>query len=186
MSHGVVPPGFCPTFERYGIQLRRLQADDLERVRQWRNDPKIASQMLDQTYITAPMQQVWFERLQRSDSACYYVAWFRQQPIGVASLTAIDWQAGSAEPGMYIYPDEFRSNLLPFCVAFALNDMAFEALGLSRLYGKIFTSNPASIRFHTACGYQQLGEAEETLIRYQLLPECYRPARDQISRFIRY
>lgn len=186
MSQGVCPPGFSPSFERYGVRLRRLQADELELVRQWRNDPKIASQMLDQTFITPQMQQAWFDRLQSSDRACYYVAWFRQQPIGVASLTAIDWQSGTAEPGMYIYPDEFRSNLVPFCVAFALNDMAFEQLGLTRLYGKIFTSNSASIRFHEACGYQQLGEAEDPLIRYQLVPDHYRPARDQISRFIRY
>ena len=186
MSQGVSPPGFSPSYERYGVQLRRLQVDELELVRQWRNDPKIASQMLDQTFITPQMQQAWFERLQCSDSACYYVAWFRQQPIGVVSLTAIDWQAGTAEPGMYIYPDEFRSNLVPFCVAFALNDMAFEQLGLTRLYGKIFTTNPASIRFHEACGYQQFGEAEGLLIHYQLVPEHYRSARDQVSRFIRY
>ena len=96
MSQGVCPPGFSSSYERYGVQLRRLQADELELVRQWRNDPKIASQMLDQTFITPQMQQAWFERLQSSDRACYYVAWFRQQPIGVASLTAIDWQSGTA------------------------------------------------------------------------------------------
>ncbi len=186
MADGGVIPNFCPSFARYGIELRRLQVEDLERVRQWRNDPKIASQMLDQTHITPQMQQTWFARLQVSTQACYYVAWFRQQPIGVASLTAIDWHAGTCEPGMYIYPDEFRGNLVPFCVAFALNDLAFDVLGLTRLYGKIFQSNSASVRFHEACGYQRLGEPDGTLIRYQLEPESYWPARDKVSRFIRY
>ena len=173
-------------FERYGITLSRLQADELEMVRQWRNDPKIASFMLDQTHITAEMQQTWFARLQTSTSACYYVASFRQQPIGVASLTAIDLQAGTAEPGMYIYLDEFRNNLIPFCVAFALNDFAFETFGLHRLFGKIFLSNPASIRFHEACGYRPYGERDGDLIRYVLEPDAYLSARDKLSRFIRY
>ena len=173
-------------FERYGITLSPLQADELEMVRQWRNDPKIASLMLDQTYITPEMQQAWFARLQTSTSAGYYVASFRQQPIGVASLAAIDFQAGTAEPGMYIYLDEFRNNLIPFCVAFALNDLAFETFGLHRLLGKIFLSNQASIRFHEACGYRPYGERDGDLIRYFLEPDAYLLARDKLSRFIRY
>lgn len=173
-------------FERYGITLSRLHADELEMVRQWRNDPKIASLMLDQTYITTEMQQAWFARLQTSTTACYYVASFRQQPIGVASLTAIDLQAGTAEPGMYIYPDEYRSNLVPFCVAFALNDLAFEGFGLTRLYGKIFATNTASVRFHEACGYHRYAEQADGLGRYLLELPAYLLARDKISRFIRY
>lgn len=173
-------------FQRYGVTLCPLQADDLEMVRAWRNDPKIASLMLDQTHITASMQQAWFARLKGSNQQFYYVAWFRQTPIGVASLTAVDRLQGSAEPGMYIYPDEYRSNLVPFCVAFALNDLAFEDFGLTRLYGKIFATNTASVRFHEACGYHRYAEQADGLGRYLLEQPAYLLARDKISRFIRY
>lgn len=173
-------------FERYGVTLSPLRAEDLEMVRTWRNDPKIASLMLDQTYITAPMQQAWFARLQASSQQFYYVAYFRGQPIGVGSLIAVDPQQGSAEPGMYIYPDEYRSNLVPFCVAFALNDLAFETFGLTRLYGKIFATNSASVRFHEACGYHRYTEQADGLGLYLLEQPAYRLARDKISRFIRY
>lgn len=173
-------------FTRYGVTLRSLQADELEMVRQWRNDPAIASLMLDQTYITSEMQQAWFARLQHSTTACYLVAHFRDQPIGVASLTAIDRGQGSCEPGMYIYPEAFRHNLVPFCVAFALNDLAFETFGLSRLDGKIFADNQPSLRFHEACGYRRTGGEQEGLIRFALTPDDYYPARDKLSRFIRY
>jgi len=42
-------------FSRYGITLKELQRDEIEMVRQWRNDPKIAGLMLDQTHITEEM-----------------------------------------------------------------------------------------------------------------------------------
>lgn len=173
-------------FNRYGIDLTSLQSDEIEMVRQWRNDPKIASLMLDQTYITEAMQQVWFIRMRQSSNQCYMLARFRGEPIGVASLTAIDMQQRSCEPGMYIYPDHYRNNILPFCVAFALNDLAFEQLGMQRLYGKIFDENTASVRFHEASGYIRYDGNEAGLSLYMLEQEPYLAARAKIARFIRY
>ena len=98
-----VSPGFSPAMNGYGVQTQTVAGRrGWKLVRQWRNDPKIASQMLDQTFITPQMQQAWFGRLQRSDSACYYVAWFRQQPIEGRLLTATVDAGGPvlAEPGM--------------------------------------------------------------------------------------
>ena len=42
---------------RYGIELRPLTDRDLERVRQWRNDPQIAGMMVDQRYISPEQHQ---------------------------------------------------------------------------------------------------------------------------------
>ncbi|MFR9719270.1 GNAT family N-acetyltransferase [Aeromonas diversa] len=171
---------------RYGVTLTPLRQEEIEMVRGWRNDPKIASLMLDQRHITAEMQQAWFERLQASRRDAYYLCWFKDKPIGVASLTCIDKDEGSCEPGMYIYADEYRSNLVPFCVAFALNDLAFEHFGLSRLLGKIFDDNTASVRFHQASGYVRYATGEQGIGLYQLEHGAYLTARAQITRFIRY
>lgn len=172
-------------FQRYGITLKPVTRDDLEMLRQWRNDPKIASQMLDKRHISAPMQQAWFEKIHDAEDQAYMVAYFRDEPIGVASLVAIDRAAGRCEPGMYIYPDQYRNNIVPFCVAFALNDLAFETLGMTALYGKIFTDNQASVRFHEACGYRHYGQ-NDNLALYVLEQAAYLSARDKLAKFIRY
>lgn len=174
------------TFARYGVKLVALVQDDIEMVRQWRNDPKIAELMLDKTYITREMQQQWFTKLQQANDQFYYLVWFKEQPIGVASLTKVDRDKGSCEPGMYIFVDEYRNNIVPFCVAFALNDLAFEVLGLSQLYGKIFASNQASVRFHEACGYRLYETKDDGLGLYLLEQGRYLAARTNIARFIRY
>lgn len=174
-----------PEYQAYGVTLKPISSADLEMVRQWRNDPSIADLMLDKTEITSQMQQRWFESLFDDQSRAYWVAYFKQQPIGVASLSKIDLSSKTAEPGMYIYPEQYRNNIVPFCVAFALNDFAFDILKLSKLYGKIYSSNAASVRFHQKCGYrcyQQSGELD----LYQLTAEHYSAAKAPIAHFIRY
>lgn len=182
-------------FRRYGITLKPLTTDMLETVRQWRNDPEIAKHMLDQTYITEAMQRRWFEKLEHDNSRRYWVIWFKDQAIGVASLVSIQHDASWAEPGMYIYPDQFRNNIVPFCAAFALNDFAFERLKLQTLVGKIYQSNAASVRFHEKSGYVEMPQdwplkipkVEEQGLQYYLLTQnAYEAAKAPIARFIRY
>ncbi len=183
-------------FQRYGVTIKTLTESDLEMVRNWRNSPEIAQHMLDQSYITADMQRKWFNGLQNDNSRTYWVAWFKGEPIGVVSLVNINLSEGTAEPGMYIYPQQYRNNIVPFCVAFILNDYAFEELGLSLLFGKIFTDNEASVRFHEKCGYVRVGVNPELavpaewegkqLIHYELTVANYEQAKKPIARFIRY
>lgn len=177
-------------FQRYGITIKPLAEDDLEMVRRWRNSPEIAQHMLDQSYITAESQRKWFNALQHDESRAYWVAWFKEEPIGVVSLVNINRKEGTAEPGMYIYPQQYRNNIVPFCAAFILNDYAFEELGLTLLLGKIFTDNEASIRFHEKCGYTKvakpLADEGKQLIHYELTQANYEQAKQPIARFIRY
>lgn len=181
-------------FQRYGIALKPLQESDLEKVRAWRNSPEIAELMLDQTYITEEMQQKWFKGLQTDSSRAYWVAWFKDEPIGVASLVNIDLAAGTAEPGMYIYPEKYRGNIVPFCMAFALNDYVFEELKLTSLIAEVFSDNQAAMRFNEKCGYilttkkskKIVTNVTKSLIYYELNHVNYEQAKKPIAHFIRY
>jgi UDP-4-amino-4,6-dideoxy-N-acetyl-beta-L-altrosamine N-acetyltransferase len=150
-------------YQAYGVTLTPLSSDMLETVRQWRNDPIIADLMLDKTYITAEMQQAWFTKLQGDKTRAYWVAYFKGEAIGVASLVNIDDTRQTAEPGMYVYPERYRNNIVPFCIAFAINDLAFNVLGMKTLLGKIYPDNQASMRFHLKCGYQVDDAVSSTL-----------------------
>ncbi len=173
------------SFSCYGVTLKPLTEDMLETVRCWRNSPVIAEQMLDKHHITAEEQQAWFARLQDDPHRAYWVAWFKDEPIGVASLVDISTEQGTAAPGMYIYTDRYRNNIVPFCVAFALNDLAFELLGLDCLFGKIYQSNVASLRFHQKSGYR-IVDSQGELILLQLTRADYQEARAPIAKYIRY
>ncbi|VEE63433.1 pseudaminic acid biosynthesis N-acetyl transferase [Shewanella putrefaciens] len=202
-----------PKYKAYGVTLTPLSSEMLEMVRQWRNDPTIADLMLDKTHITEEMQCAWFAKLQGDQTRAYWVAYFKDEAIGVASLVNISQH--SAEPGMYIYPERYRNNIVPFCVAFALNDLAFDVLGMKTLFGKIYSENQISMRFHLKCGYhiynaavENIRNQEQTdsftgshakirwsrpvpteqsnLVYVRLSHDAYTHARDPLARFIRY
>lgn len=172
-------------FARYGVVLKPIQQDQIEMVRQWRNTARIRELMLQQEPISKGQQARWFKTMYQDPTQVYFLVYFKSQPIGVASLTAIDTRARECEPGMYIFEETYQGNIIPFSVAFALNDIAFEVLELARLHGKIFQSNQASLRFHKACGYQVTDDAGE-LIRLTLTPQQYMPARQKLMRFMRF
>lgn len=165
--------------------LKPIQHTQIEMVRQWRNTPRIRSLMLDSSEISTEQQVAWFERVWASEQQLYMLIYFKQKPIGVTSLTAIDKVTGCCEPGMYIYDQQYQGNIIPFCAAFALNDVAFEQFGLTQLRGKIFESNQASMRFHKACGYQVTNQQED-LVYLTLNQTDYQIARDRMKRFMRF
>lgn len=174
-------------FQRYGVSLTKVEMSDIEMIRLWRNDPKISTLMIDKSYISEDAQVQWFKRMTKDKSQQYYLAYFKEQPIGVVSLIAIDQQKGTAEPSMYIYADQYRSNIVPFCVAFALNELAFEVFYLQCLLGKIYPDNEASLRFHEQSGYQQTGFDEKSgLLLLKLEKEIYDIKKKKITHFIRY
>lgn len=171
---------------RYGIELRWLAECDLERVRLWRNEPRIASMMVDQQYISPEQHQAWFTRISASPRHFCFVAYFRGEPIGVATLTLDPYDATVGEPGIYIGDERFARNLVPFCVVFALLDFGFEQLGLVKMKARVFALNSAARRFNACCGYQPVGQEGDGLNSYQLTAADYYAARNHYSRFIRY
>ncbi|MPY24949.1 GNAT family N-acetyltransferase [Shewanella psychropiezotolerans] len=175
-----------PKFERYGVTLSPIEPEHLEMIRQWRNSPSIQQYMLDQREISQVQQQAWYSGLIKDKSRLYWLIIFKNTPIGVASILGVDETRDSGEPGLYIYPEQYRSNIVPFCVAFALNDMAFFELGLKRLDAIVLSENSAALRFNVKCGYQQNGEQTKGQIGMTLKPDAYIAARDPLARFIRY
>lgn len=173
------------SFGRYGVNLTPIKQEEIEMVRQWRNTPRIQELMLDKHHITAEQQQIWFDKVSVSEQQFYLLVSFKQEPIGVASLIEIDPLTGTCEPGMYIYNEKYQGNIIPFSVAFALNDLAFEVFKLTCLKGKIYQSNRLSLRFHKACGYEPTGKKDDLLL-FQLEHEPYVKARDKITRFMRF
>jgi len=60
----------------YDITLVRLTYDQLELVRNWRNDPKISQYMEFRDYITPEMQIKWFNKVNNRNNY-YFVIEYR-------------------------------------------------------------------------------------------------------------
>jgi len=64
--------------EEYGVKLKPLTTNDLELIRRWRNDQKIARFMEFRDYITKDMQIKWFEKISNRHNY-YYLTEFEKK-----------------------------------------------------------------------------------------------------------
>jgi UDP-4-amino-4,6-dideoxy-N-acetyl-beta-L-altrosamine N-acetyltransferase len=156
------------TISFFDIELHRLTVSDIEMVRQWRNDTKIASHMFYRDHITAAMQKQWFDNL-HPDKDFYFLIYFSGKPIGLIHLNKIDAATKTAESGLFIYDESCWGTHIPVQASLALLQFAFEEKGLTEVCARVKSDNHAAIRYNTFLGFEK---KEENL--YVLNAENYR------------
>ena len=104
------------TLTGYGVTLRRLTHDKIEKLRQWRNDPKIQQYMNYREYITSEMQERWFQTI-NNDNNLYFIIEYEGKEVGIINIKDIDYENKRGERGIFIYDDDldakFKINLYP-------------------------------------------------------------------------
>lgn len=170
--------------EGYGITLERLTLDKIELLRNWRNDPKIQQYMEYRDYITPEMQRNWFDRI-NNERNYYFIINCDEKDIGLVNLKDIDYERKCAEPGIFIYEDEYLNGDTGIRVALLNTDFAFEALNLDFLYGHVLKNNRRAIRFNSVFGYE-LSSGQESVSNqlYTLKKEIYFQKRENLKRLL--
>ncbi len=147
------------TISEFSVELRPLQRQQLEMLRQWRNDPVIAAPMLQQQLISAEMQQQWFAHVQNDKHQAQFVIYYKNEAIGACNLKSADGlelsQSATIESGFYLAHPRFRGTLLAFFPALALNQYCFGRLNCKTLLAQVKLSNSAALRFNEKLGYQR-------------------------------
>ncbi len=177
-----------PILEGNGVCLRAIEEQDLEMVRQWRNDPKISQFMLTQHTISIEQQKQWYEHIRDIETQQHFVIEYKQQPIGIANIRTLSGDqllgAETIEPGLYIYDDRYRGSFLAFCPALTLNDYCFDTLRCNKIIARVLPNNDAAFRFNAMLGYAEV--SREELITMELLKAQYQLSSEKIRKFIRY
>jgi RimJ/RimL family protein N-acetyltransferase len=141
----------------FSVRLAPLQRQQLELLRQWRNDPMIAAPMLQQQFISEDMQQQWFERVQQDKCQAQFVIYYKDEPIGACNLKSTNGtelgQCETIESGFYLAHPRFRGTMLAFFPALALNQYCFKSLNCKTLLAHVKLSNSAALRFNEKLGY---------------------------------
>ena len=89
------------TIEQYGIILKRLEFEDIELVRRWRNHPKIRKRMSFKKHISKEMQKAWFDSINNKYNY-YFLIEYQGRYIGVIDNKKINEEDFTAEGG-HIY-----------------------------------------------------------------------------------
>lgn len=180
----------------YGVVLTPVNAGHLALLRQWRNQPDISAQMLDQRQISDADQQRWFERIQADASQQHFVICYKDEPVGACNLKQPEGQPVSGskvlESGFYLADPRFRGSMLAFFPALALNQYCFQSLGCTTLLAHVKLDNSAALRFNQQLGYQSTGlrtfntaAGEVVLQQMQLELAGFTAAASRFARFAR-
>ncbi|MFZ2339345.1 MAG: GNAT family N-acetyltransferase [Bacteroidales bacterium] len=170
------------TLSDYNITLVRLTIDQIEMVRNWRNDPKISRFMEFRDYITPEMQQKWFQKINNGNNY-YFIIEYLEKKIGLINVRDIDFEKMEGEAGIFIYDEEWLNSTVSFQATLCLYDFCFGRLGLKRLIAHIMKDNKRAIKYNKIIGYK-LEEDQEEIVNqlYTLTSDDYLERRTGISQ----
>lgn len=162
---------------KYGIELTPLVSEELECVREWRNNPAVADNMFYQEEISPEMQADWFDSL--DDSNLYWMIEHDTKRVGVINVKNINWTARTGEAGIFIGEVSYRNSPVCMMAIAAMMDVFFEYFSFSELRATIKKGNENAMDFNQKLGYQVASETESA---YELMTNAANYAH-AISRF---
>ena len=139
-------------------RLRRMLHDDLDRVREWRNDDRVRRQMYSTEEISAEQHRNWFEQKMQEPGRRLMILEVDGKPLGFVNLGPCD-AAGSMLWGLYAAPGAPAGTGRQ--LGEAALDYAFNTLGARQVRGEVLEHNSASLAFHGKLGFSQAGEPFE-------------------------
>lgn len=138
------------------VDLRPLVVEDAEKTLRWRKSDRAG--MLNQGAGSVEQQARWIESRPASERN-FVIALKDGEAVGMLSLVEIDLHNSRAETGRFLIGEEERVKGVPAAVeAMALlYDLAFNRLGLSRLYGTVAAANTLMIKWQKFLGMKEEG-----------------------------
>lgn len=147
--------------------LRAATDDDVPRMRAWRNHPDVRAVSLTRHEIGEQEHAQWWARTRDDDSRRVLVYERSGVPCGVATLTGLGAEDGSATWGFYLDLDglEARGETLPAWMQIGreLVRYAFDDLHLQVLRGEVLGRNESVRRMNRLWGFTEAGPRVEHL-----------------------
>lgn len=159
--------------EGYGVSLESLTPETAERVRCWRNHPRIREQMEYRETITPEMQARWLLSVQNERYA-YFLIRVGEEPVGMIHLSHIDREERTAEAGLFIGEERFSGTGIALGASLLLLDYAFGTLGLHTVSAKVKNENQTAEKYNALLGFADPQPCSPGFNRWMLDGETFR------------
>jgi len=138
------------------VVLRPLTAQDAPITHQWRLSAR--ARRLNGAAASLEAQASWIKNRPHNELN-YIIQLIDGPPIGMLSLVDIDMSNRRAESARFLIGDEAAAKGSPAAVEAMklLYTLAFERLGLERVYGLVAASNPLMIKWQKYLGMKEEG-----------------------------
>jgi UDP-4-amino-4,6-dideoxy-N-acetyl-beta-L-altrosamine N-acetyltransferase len=136
---------------KYGIELHSLTVNDLEMIRNWRNENFVRERMFFQEVISFEDQQKWFAQL--DETMVYLCIQYQNKFIGLINVKNADWENGHGEAGIFIGVQHYLNSHIPMLAVLCLMDVFFEEFKFSKLIAHVRSDNKSALDFNKELGY---------------------------------
>ena len=170
--------------ENYGIKLKRLEWEDIEMVRMWRNSDFVRKYMLYKDYISIEMQKKWFYSIS-NDRNYFFIIYLENYPVGLTEVKNINNKVGNL--GIFFATPEVLKNvpMLSYRVIFSMVDLAFTQLKLEKLEASVYQDNIRAKHFNESFGFIPIdSDSTKEFENYVLIPENYRLKSKKIKKLL--
>jgi UDP-4-amino-4,6-dideoxy-N-acetyl-beta-L-altrosamine N-acetyltransferase len=147
--------------QQFDIQLIRLEKEDIELVRHWRNAAHVSNQMIYRNFITQEMQEKWFDTINNPYNY-YFIIVFEGKKVGLINAKNYDPKSGFGEGGIFIGENDYELSFAAVFASLTLLNFVFYMLPnirISRI--RILKDNLRAIHYNKLLGYEIIGESNE-------------------------
>lgn len=169
-------------WNRYGITLSRITLDDIELVRNWRNDPVVSKNMIYRDYITPEQQIHWFNSINNNQNS-YYLIIYKNEKIGLINNKNIETKDSSSEAGIFIWNDSF--DFAPLLASVLLCEIGFYIMKGGDSYARVLKKNKRAIEYNTIIGYDIIeNKPRSRQIKMKLTKENFKNRTEKLRKTI--
>ncbi|MCX6305249.1 MAG: GNAT family N-acetyltransferase [Bacteroidetes bacterium] len=171
-------------YSRYGISFNFLKEEDIELVRQWRNDPVVANNYEYREHITPEMQKEWFKSVNNIHNL-YTVIEYQGEKIGVINIKNIDWEARVCEGGIFLPDPKYHQTFVPAIISYVTTEIIFCIFEWNIGYAHVLKENKSVQAFVKMLGYELMdGQEEVNNQQYQVTRESFEKRAPRIKKAI--
>jgi len=151
----IVKPGQTPILGEF-INLRPLVVADAAITHSWRSGDRAA--LLNQGAATVDQQAAWIAARVGTELN-FIIETKNHQPVGMISLLGVDEKNRHAESARFLIGEEDAVKGLPAAVESMklLYELAFDTLGLERVFGTIASGNNLMVKWQKYLGMKEEG-----------------------------
>lgn len=141
-----------------------LNEEEKETVRRWRNHIEVRKWMYTDHEISKEEHEEFIESLKKDKKNFYYLVYEENKPVGVITLTRVDFNNRNAYFGIYANPEE-KIHGAGLVLEKSAIKLAFEIAGLHTLKLEVIEDNQRAISFYKRMGFVEEGRLREFVFK---------------------
>lgn len=158
-------------FSYKNVYIRPLSIQDIELLRNWRNDEKNTKYLRKLPYITEDMQSEWFRTyITNQDEYCFAIEEIEECKKTVGSLSLYNFNDNRAEFGKILVGDSnAHGKNVGYNSIVAVLYIAFNKLNLDEVFLHVFMDNQCAMHVYSKIGFRvveikEIDEKEDCLM----------------------